>query len=114
MKLAPQQPAEGILKQSDWGDAKSYQVACECTDPDHTHNLWVEADETNSINVTVYTKVKSQWWKLNRWQTMWRLLTRGYVEYEASLFLTQQQALNYAETLRSAVADVEEFKKKNV
>jgi len=114
MKLAPQQPAEGILKQGEWGDAKSYQIVCECQDLNHSHNLWVEADDTNKISVTVYTKVKSQWWKLNRWQTMWRLLTRGYVEYETSLILTQQQALNYAETLRSAVVDVENFKKKNV
>ena len=111
MKLAPQQPAEGILKQSDWGDAKSYRVTCECSDPNHSHDLWVEADDTNSISVTIYATAKSQWWKLNRWQTMWTLLTRGYVEYEASLILTQQQALNYAETLRSAVKDVEEFKK---
>jgi hypothetical protein len=42
------------------------------------------------------------------------LLTQGYVECEASLILTQQQALNYAEVLKSAVKDVEEFKKKNV
>ena len=111
MKLAPQQPAEGILKQSDWGDAKSYRVACECTDANHSHDLWVEADDTNSISVTIYTTTKSKWWKLNRWQTMWTLLTRGYVECETSLILTQQQALNYAETLRSAVKDVEEFKK---
>lgn len=111
MKLTPQQPAEGILKQGDFGNAKSYQVACECSDVTHSHNLWIEADDTNNISVTVYTTAKSKWWKLNRWQTIWRLLTRGYVEYEASLILTQQQALNYAETLRSAIKDVEEFKK---
>ena len=111
MKLAPQQPAEGILKQSDWGDAKSYQVACECTDPNQSHNVWVEADDTNTVSVTIHTTVKSQWWRLNRWQTVWRLLTRGYVEYEASVILTKQQATNYAGILKSAVKDVEEFKK---
>jgi len=114
MKLAPQAPAEGILKHGDWGDAKSYQVACECSDTHHSHSLWVEADETNSISVTVYANVKSKWWDLTRWQIIWTLLTRGYVEYEANIILTQQQALNYAETLKSAVNDVEQFKKRNV
>ena len=113
MKLAPQQPAEGILIQGDFGDAKTYRVVCECGSSDHDHLVWVEADNTG-INVTTYTQQKSKWWKLNRWQIIWRLLTRGYVEYEASLVMTEQQALNYAEVLKSAVKDVEEFKKKNV
>jgi hypothetical protein len=43
---------------------------------------------------------------------MWQLLTRGYVEYEASIIMTEQQALNYATTLLSAVADVKEFQSK--
>jgi hypothetical protein len=41
---------------------------------------------------------------------MWCLLTRGYVEYEASIIMTEQQALNYATTLLSAVDDVKEFR----
>jgi hypothetical protein len=110
MKLAPQAPAEGILKQGDWGDAKSYQVICECGDSDHSHNVWVEADN-DRVTVTTYTKQKSKWWSLNRWQTIWILLTRGYVEYEANIIMTRQQALNYAETLKSAIKDVKEFKK---
>jgi hypothetical protein len=44
-----------------------------------------------------------------RLQLIWTLLTKGYVEYEASLCMTKQQALNYANVLQSAVYDVEEF-----
>ena len=110
MKLAPQQPAEGILKQGEWGDSKSYKVPCSCGSADCEHNVWVEADDHN-VTVTTYTKQKTKWWKENRFQTIWRLLTRGYIEYEASIIMTEQQALNYAETLRSAVKDVNEFKK---
>ena len=110
MKLAPQQPAVGILKQSDWGDSKSYKVPCSCCGSDCEHNVWVEADD-HSVTVTTYTKQKSKWWELNRFQKIWCLLTQGYVEYEASIIMTEQQALNYAETLRSAVKDVKEFKK---
>jgi hypothetical protein len=38
------------------------------------------------------------------------LLTKGYVEYEANIIMTEQQALNYAETLKKAIKDVSAFK----
>jgi hypothetical protein len=110
MKLAPQAPAEGILTHNNWGDTKAYTVTCQCGSDDHSHNVWVEAEDMG-ITVTTYTKQKSKWWELNRFQKIWCLLTRGYVEYEASIIMTEQQALNYAETLKSAVKDVKEFKK---
>jgi hypothetical protein len=108
--MTPELPAQGILKRNDWGDAMAYQVVCECGDSNHDHNIWIEAEDHN-ITVTTYTQQKSKWWSMNRWQTMWILLTRGYVEYEASIIMTQQQAINYAETLKKAVEDVETFKK---
>jgi hypothetical protein len=39
------------------------------------------------------------------------LLTKGYVEYEANIIMTRQQAINYAAVLQQAVEDVETFKK---
>jgi len=111
MKLAPQAPAEGILKQGEFGDAKSYNVPCSCGGTDCEHNVWVEGDAAG-ITVTTYTKQKTNWWSLTRWHHIWRLLTQGYVEYEASIIMTRQQAVNYADTLSTAVADVDEFRKK--
>lgn len=108
--MKAQKPAEGILKRNDWGNSKSYTVSCECGDDTHSHNFWVEADN-DRVSVTIYTELKSKWWELSRWKKMWTLLTKGYVQYEADLIMTQQQALNYAETLKSAVNDVAEFKK---
>lgn len=110
-ELKQQTPAEGILKRNDYGDAIAYQVTCECQDADHDHNVWVEADD-HRVTVTTYTTQKSQWWSLNRWQTIWILLTRGYVKYEANIIMTEQQALNYAETLKTAIQDVKQFKAK--
>jgi hypothetical protein len=109
-RIQAQAPAQGILKRSDWGDAITYQVVCECGDSNHDHNVWVEADDGN-VTVTTYTTQKSKWWTLNRWQTIWILLTKGYVEYEANIIMTEQQAVNYAETLKKAVEDVKSFKK---
>jgi len=102
--MKAQTPAEGILKRNEWGDSVWYQVTCVCGDADHDHNVWIETDDNTEVTVTTYTRQKSaKWWERNRWSAIWTLLTRGYVEYEASIIMTQQQALNYAETLKTAV-----------
>ena len=112
--MQSQTPAEGILLRKDYGDAKIYQIVCECGDCDHSHNVWVEAED-HGITVTIYTQQKTKWWQQNRWKIMWTLLTRGYVERESTLIMSKQQALNYANVLQLAVNDVEEFRKaKNV
>lgn len=108
--MKAQIPAEGILSRRDYGDAKTYTVPCECCGSNCEHNVWVEADDTG-VTVTTYTMQKSKWWELNRWQKIWTLLTKGYIEYEASIIMTEQQTLNYAETLKSAIKDVKEFRK---
>ena len=104
-----ERPAEGIMRTNDWGNSKAYRVACDCGSNEHTHDVWVEADDAN-ITVTTFTTVKSKWWSMNRWQKIWTLLIRGYVEYEASLIMSKQQALNYAKTLEHAILDVETFR----
>ncbi len=107
--IRPQKPAEGILKTNDWGDSKSYHVVCDCGSDDHVHNLWVEAEDTG-INVTIYTTVKSPWWSMNRFKQIWTLLTKGYLQHETVLTINEQTALNYAETLKSAIADSKTFR----
>jgi hydrogenase maturation factor len=109
--MKAEKPAVGIMKTNDWGEAQAYKIECVCGDSEHAHNVWVEADELG-VTVTTYTMIKSKWWSMNRLQTIWKLLTKGYVEYEGSAIMTRQQALNYAETIKSAIADVETFRKK--
>ena len=105
-------PAEGIMKTNDWGDSKVYRIACNCGDENHNHNMWVEADDCD-IQVTIYTTGKTNYWSKTRWYHIWTLITKGYIDTESSVHLTKQQALNYAETLKSAIIDVEDFRKKN-
>lgn len=105
-----QLPAEGIMKTNDWGDSKVYRIACNCGDENHNHNMWVEADDCDIV-VTIYTTGKTNYWSKTRWHHIWTLLTKGYIDTESSVHLTKQQALNYAETLNSAITDVEEFRK---
>jgi hypothetical protein len=109
--MKAQTPAEGILKKNDWGDAKMYQVVCDCGQPDHEHSLWVESDETG-VSVNIYVTVKSPWWSMNRFKQIWTLITTGYLKHETTITMNEQAAFNYSETLKSAVKDVKEFKAK--
>lgn len=130
-------PAVGIMKTSEWGDAVAYKIACSCGDDDHAHDLWIEAEDTG-VNVNLYTTQKTDYWteavKPNYsignewlqefdwfWKGLWNgLCTRvrltkniwfdGYVKYQATTSMTEQQALNYAEALKSAVKDSKEFR----
>jgi hypothetical protein len=103
-----QTPAEGVMLVRDYGAAKTYKIACQCQSDDHIHNLWIEAEESE-VTVTIYAQLKSK--GINRWHRIWQLLSTGYIDCEESIIMTQQQALNYAEALKSAAKDVEEFKK---
>jgi len=107
--MTPQSVAEGVLLRKDYGDAKIYNIVCECGDCDHSHNVWVEAED-HGVTVTIYTQQKTKWWQENRWKTMWTLLTKGYVERESVLIMSEQQALNYSNVLQSAVKDVKSFR----
>ena len=107
-----QTPAEGVLKINDWGHSKMYKVVCQCGSDDCTHTIDIEAEDTGIV-VTIYTKTRTDFWSLNRWQHIWKLLTTGYVDYETTIMLSEQVALNYASVLQSAIKDVEEFKKNN-
>ena len=102
--------AEGVYLRKDWGDSVTYGVPCDCGDDSHNHNVWVEADECG-VSVTIYTQQKTKWYEQSRWAAVWTLLTKGYIEKEAVICLSGQQALNYAEALTSAGKKVTEFRK---
>ena len=107
--MKAQIPAEGIMKTNDWGDSRVYRIACNCHDETHNHNVWVEVDDCD-IQVTIYTTGKTNWWSKTRWCHIWTLLTKGYIDTESTVHLSKQQALNYAETLKSAIDDLETFR----
>lgn len=136
--MKSQVPAEGILKSNDYGNSKWYQVICSCGQPDHTLTVEVEAEETG-ISVNTYATVKTDYWKevvtkrydidniylqeldwaikdiingfANRLKLTWIIWTKGYIRAETTTLMNKQQALNYAETLKMAIKDVEEFEK---
>lgn len=110
--MTPEKPAQGILKVNDWGDSRWYQAVCACGNDDCTHTIDIEAD--HEVTVTIYTKTRTNFWSESRWKHIWTLLTKGYAEFETSLVLPKQVALNYADVLQSAVRDLDELKERNV
>lgn len=136
--MKSQKPAQGILLHRDYGDAMVYEVGCECQDDDHNHKVWIEAEDSG-ITVTTYTTQKTDWWStpvenfnikienpildwgdqflrrlINgvwiRLRLTWNIWVNGYLKYEASIVMNEQTALNYSETLKSALKDVKTFK----
>lgn len=137
--MKAQTPAEGILKRNDFGDSKYYQIVCGCGQPYHDHNVEVEANECG-VNVNIYATVKTDYWTetveprynidnevlqeiewfvkglinstIRKLKLTWELWTTGAITTETTIAMSEQQALNYAETLKSAVKDVKEFRNK--
>ena len=88
-------PARGILKINDWGNSKMYKAVCACGDDDCSHTIDIEAD--NEVNVTIYTRTRTNFWSKTRWSHIWSLLTRGHTDFETTIVLDKQTALNYAD-----------------
>lgn len=137
-RISAQEPAEGILMRGDYGDSKFYQVVCGCGQEYHDHNLEVEAADTG-VNVNLYITVKTDYWSetfekrydinspwqqefdwywkdlinglIKRVKLTWELWTTGAITAQSTIAMSEQQALNYAETLKQATKDVQSFKK---
>lgn len=135
-----EKPAEGILKRNDFGNSKWYQVVCGCGQPYHDQTVEVEADDCG-VNVNVYATMKTDYWSetfktrydidnevlqetdwfvknlingiIRKLKLTWELWTTGAITAETTIHMSEQQALNYAETLKSAIKDVKAFKEEH-
>jgi hypothetical protein len=131
-------PAEGIMKTGDYGNSKWYKVVCGCGQPDHELNFEVEAEEDIGVSVNTYVTAKTDYWSesvkkrydidnpylqeldwffkdlwngfVTRLKLTWAVWVKGYVKCETTVLMSEQQALNYAETLKSAIKDVKDLK----
>lgn len=136
--MKAQTPAQGIMMTNDFGDSKFYKVVCGCGQADHDVDFEVEACDTG-INVNTYVTTKTDYWSetvnkrydidniwLQEWDWFWKdlvngfvtrvkltwtLWTHGYIKTETTIAMSEQQALNYAEIIKSAIQDVKDFQK---
>lgn len=111
--LQAQVPAEGILKEGNFGDAMFYYVHCDCGNDDCAHIVEVEADDCN-VCVNLYHTQHTKWWEKGRWKQIWQILTKGYAEMQTTIVLKEQAALNYSAVLASAVKDVKKFREERI
>lgn len=126
-------PIKGIMKTNEIGNAIYYQVACECNDPDDSHDIEVEASE-DGITVTIYAKGVSEYHNLNLFDKTYdkpfgvgpildfvnyiyrcghiiiSTLKNGYHETYTVTLLDNEAAKNYANTLLTAVDNVATLK----
>ena len=115
--MKAQTPAEGISLNSDWGDAKSYRISCDCGSPEHDVNMGVEVDgdeDGRDVQVGFYVDTWTPFWdsKFNRFKAAWDILVKGVNRQEHHMILRKQAALNFAETIKQAIKDVETHKTK--
>lgn len=115
--MKAQTPAEGISLDNDWGDAKTFNVECDCTSDDHAVKMWIEVqrdadipDVEVSFYVTTWTPVWKGW--LQRLQAVYDILFKGVHKQEHHMLLNKQSALNFASAIESTVKELEEKCKK--
>jgi hypothetical protein len=72
--------------------------------------LSVDRKTYESNCVHIYANNRTKWWELNRWRQIWQILTKGYAEMQTTIVLKDQTAINYANTLTSAIKDVKIFR----
>ncbi len=139
MKECPteaQVAAIGILSQNDFGDYKTYKVACACGCDHHIGDVVISADE-RGISMTQSTTVSTAYWHqyckinytecwplinakyfvnaaINRIALVWQVLFKGNITMTGDIVMTQQQTINYANTLTHAMADVEQFRQARI
>lgn len=132
-------PALGIMKTADFGDTKFYKVTCQCSNYDDDIDFEISADEHDIVVNTTFSPKSSYWCGLVRPNTTpmiknaWlysidasiryfinsiyhrisvttEVWMKGYVKVYQTTIMSEQQALNYANTLQTAVAQVKEFR----
>ena len=132
--MKAQKPAEGISLTNEFATAKFYKVNCSCGNNDDEINFEVEIED-NQVIVHTWTTQKTDFWTaafktnynidnealqalhfwwagfangfVGRLKLTWNLWFRGYLKYESWTIMSKQQALNYAETLNTAIKDLD-------
>jgi hypothetical protein len=111
-QMTTQTPAQGIMLDRDYGDSKSYTIACDCHDGNHQVHMWIELNgdkDTKDVELTFYVNTTTPFWKpgFSRVRAAWNILIHGYREDQHSLILSKQAALNVAGTINTVVKELE-------
>lgn len=110
--MKAQKPAQGISIDNDYGDARIFNVECDCTSDDHAVKMWIEVQKDKDIPdveltfyVTTWTPFFASW--RERLQAIWDIAINGVHKQQHSMLLNRQTALNMAEAIKSTVRELE-------
>jgi hypothetical protein len=115
--MKPQTPAQAISVDKDWGDAKVFNVECDCSSDDHAVKMWIEVqrdtdipDVEVSFYVTTWTK---NFWKdlPARLGAVYDILVKGVHKQEHHMLLNKQSAINFAHTILNTVKELDDGNK---
>lgn len=132
--MTPQTAAEGVAVTACYENAVFFQVICSCGSDNCTHRVCVETND-HEITVTTYTTQSTDCWTravnkdfgpadtvfrqikdmavdfvngvYTRVKLTWAIWFRGNVEYQASIIMNKQTALNYSDTLQKLIKEID-------
>lgn len=103
-------PAKSVSRLSEYEDAASYRINCECMDDDHAISMWIETKEDHEcqhVEVSFYVNTSTPFWSMGRWRTIWKILRHGFYCSQHSLLLDRQGAMNFAEAIKVSIENLE-------
>lgn len=110
--IKKQTPAQGISVDNDFGDAKAFNIECECSSDDHAIKMWIEVaqdPDIPNVEVTFYVTTWTPWFE-NMWERIkvaCDVLFRGLNKQQHSMLLNQQAAVNFAHAILDTVNELE-------
>ena len=100
-------PAIGISKVSESKTHSTFNVQCDCSDPDHSIMLDIEKeDEFTTLSIYVTTELPFWQKSYNRLKIAFQVLFAGQFKSESHLILQEQQAINLAHAILNGINKV--------
>lgn len=112
--MKAQKPAQGISLDKDFGDAKVFNVECDCSSDDHAVKMWIEVQRDHDIPepdvevsfyVTTWTPLWGNWMK--RLTAVYEILFKGVHKQEHHMLLNKQSAINFAAAIQNTIKEME-------
>ena len=111
--MKAQTPASGISIERDFGDARVFNVECDCGSDEHAVKMWIEVqrdrdvpDVEVSFYVTTWTKDFWKEWPA-RIRAVYDILFKGVHKQEHHMLLNKQSAINFAQAIKDTVEELD-------
>lgn len=100
-------PATGISKVSESKSHSTFNVQCDCSDPEHSIMLDIEREDVFTT-LSIYVTTELPFWQrnFNRLKIAFQVLFTGRFKAERCLILQEQQAINLAHAILNGINKV--------